>query len=338
MRRATWLACGLLGVSALAFGACGKKKHHGGSGSTNSTTSSTTGNTNGGNNTNSGTSTTGSSTTGSGGTNNTGGTGGSAGMGGQGGNGEGGAECLMLEDNSVALGEGGAPAAPDCEDIPSRAFGEEFEVSSPDFDYCGPIPDDNTCEGKLFPESVSPEVNWEEGPEGTMSYAVTFTDITILSERDPTVRGLYNQGFHWAIWDIPADVLGIPAEMSDGHHPDEIPEARQWAPFQNYAFMGPCPNMPDAEAPLNNDSYSFTVYAMPVESLDVPAGPPLDDMDAGWSPVRIMDEYLKANALAAAEYRGTSDAQASSTEGVFPPMFDLPCPAAGCDQPDNCLE
>jgi hypothetical protein len=50
--------------------------------------------------------------------------------------------------------------------------------------------------------------------------------------------------------------------------------------------------------PLNDDSYSFTVYAKPT---------------------------------------GTSDAQASEIlDGTFPPMFDVPCPSEG-DQPDNCL-
>jgi hypothetical protein len=83
--------------------------------------------------------------------------------------------------------------------------------------------------------------------------------------------------------------------------------------------------------PINNDSYSFTVYAMPDATLPVP------EVVAGWSFVRTMDEYLRENALAAAEYRGTSDAVPSEvTEGTLPPVFDLPCPTEG-EQPENCL-
>lgn len=325
MRRATWLACGLLGASTLTFGACGGDDDDSGGSSTATTTDTTSSTSSGGsgtttNNTSTNNTTSGTSTTSVGGTTGSGGTGGGAGMAGMGGEG------------------GAAPERPDCEDIPSRAFGDEFTVSSDDFSFCGAMADENTCEGKLFPTSVSPEVNWTEGPEGTMSYAITFTDITILAVRDPE-DPTYNQGYHYVIWDIPADVLTLPAELDDGHLPDGIEGARQWAPFQNYAFMGPCPNMPPPEdgdpPPLNNDAYSFTVYALPVETLDVP------QMMEGWSFPRLMDEYLKDNALAAAEYRGTSDAQASTTEddgvSVFPPVFDIPCPSEG-DQPENCLE
>jgi len=165
---------------------------------------------------------------------------------------------------------------------------------------------------------------------------VTFTDITILAVRDPAVNMTYNQGYHYVLWDIPADVLGIPAALGDGFEPAEIPGAKQWAPFNNYAFMGPCPNMPPPTdgtepPPLNNDSYSFTVYAMDVATLPVPAL-----VADGPSFPRVMDDYLKAHALAAVEYRGTSNAQATSTEGVLPPMFEVPCPSEG-DQPENCL-
>ncbi len=230
---------------------------------------------------------------------------------------------------------GAPPERPSCEDIPSRAFGEEFTVSSPDFGNCEPMPEDTTCDGKPFPESVSPEVTWTEGPEGTLSYAITFTDVTILETRDPNAMD-YNQGYHWVIWDIPAETLSIPAELSSGHLPTEIAGARQFSPFNDYGFMGPCPNMPPPEdmddpPPRNNDSYSFTVYAMPTETLEVPAG------IEGWSFVRVMDEYLKDNALAAAEYRGTSNARASVIlDGTFPPTFDVPCPSEG-PQPENCL-
>jgi len=214
------------------------------------------------------------------------------------------------------------------------AFGDDdFTVASPDFDYCDPMPEDTTCEGKVFPESVSPEVNWTEGPAGTLSYAISFTDITILETADPTNNMVYNRGYHYVIWDIPPDVLTLPAELGSGHLPAEIDDARQWAPFNDYGFMGPCPNLPTATPPLSNDSYSFTVYAMPLASLPVP-----EFVAGGPSFPRLMDAYFKENALAAAEYRGTSNAQASTTDGVvFPPVVDYPCPSEGTP-PADCLE
>lgn len=197
------------------------------------------------------------------------------------------------------------------------------------------MPEATTCEGKLFASGVSPAVNWTAGPEGTLSYAMTFTDLSILATRDPTDNTLYNQGYHYVIWDIPAATLGIPANLGSGFEPAEIPGAKQWSKFNDYGYMGPCPNMPPTDGveppPLNNDTYSFTVYAMPLATLPVPAL-----VADGPSFARVMDDYLRENALAAAEYRGTSNAQATSTEGVLPPMFDVPCPTVG-EQPENCL-
>jgi len=161
------------------------------------------------------------------------------------------------------------------------------------------------------------------------------TDLTILATRDPLDNTLYNQGYHYVIWDIPPATLGIPAAMSSGFEPSEIPGAKQWAPFNDYGFMGPCPNMPPTDGveppPLNNDTYSFTVYAMPLATLPIPA-----IAADGPSFPRVMDDYLKDTALAAAEYRGTSDAQASSIEGVFPPTAVNPCPSEG-EHPEGCL-
>ena len=234
---------------------------------------------------------------------------------------------------------GAPPLPPSCDEIASRAFvgddvdADDFAVSSPDFDNCEPMPAETTCDDKPFAESISPEVNWTEGPEGTLSYAITFTDVTILTVRDPA-DPTYNQGYHYVIWDIPADTLTLPANLSTGYQPEEIEGALQWSPFNDYGFMGPCPNFPAPACnppPLNNDSYSFTVYAMDVATLPVPAL-----VADGPSFPRVMDDYLKAHALAAVEYRGTSNAQATSTEGVLPPMFEVPCPSEG-DQPENCL-
>lgn len=327
MKITPWLLFGAVGVGAILAGACGGDDSGGGGtdGDTTSgggTASSTTNPNTTNSTTRSSTSTTGrpstttsTSTTGAGG-GGSGGEGGGAGAGGEGGMG------------------GEAPARPSCDEIDSRAFGddaEDFTISSPDFDFCKPMPAETTCDGKLFPESVSPELSWTEGPEGTESYAITFTDLTILETRDPSNHALYNQGYHYVIWNIPADTLSLPAELGSGYEVPGIEGALQWAPFNYYGYMGPCPNMPDVEPPLNDDTYSFTIYALDVATLPIPA------VDAaGPSFPRLMDDYLRANAIAAAEYRGTSDAQASSIEGVFPPMFDVPCPSEG-EEPAGCL-
>lgn len=334
MKKTPWLVFGALGVGAILAGACGGDDDGGGSsdggttttsggGTTSSTTNpNTSNNTTGSPNTTGNPNTTSSSTTGAAG-GGSGGEGGGAGGGGEGGMG------------------GEAPARPSCAEIPSRAFeadgvdADDFSVSSPEFENCEAMPEEATCEDKLFAAGDSPEITWTEGPEGTLSYAVTFTDITILETRDPSDDMLYNQGYHYVIWNIPADTLSLPAELGSGFEVPGIDGALQWSPFNDYGYMGPCPNFPppeDGEAPpLNEDSYSFTVYALDAETLPIP----LAEM-GGPSFPRLMDDYLKENALAAVEYRGTSNAQPTSTEGVLPPMFDVPCPSEG-EGPDGCL-
>ena len=76
------------------------------------------------------------------------------------------------------------------------------------------------------------------------------------------------------------------------------------------------------------DSYSFTIYALPVESLPIP------EPVAGQSFPRVMDNLLKETALAAVEYRGTASPLA--TTSPMPPTAAPPCPAEGA-QPDGCL-
>src|SRR6187402_389078 len=291
MKNTPWFVVGALSVGSLVAGACSSDDSgdSGGptGGTTNTTATSTTGTTGA-----TGSSTTSTSTTGASGTSTTGASG-TTGTGG----------ATSTSSSTGAAGAAGAPPEiPTCEEIPTRAFVKDgveadgFSVSSDDFASCMPLPEASTCDGALFASGVSPAVTWTAGPTGTLSYAVTFTDITILAVRDPAVNMTYNQGYHYVLWDIPADVLGIPAELGDGFEPAEIPGAKQWAPFNNYAFMGPCPNMPpptdgSEPPPLNNDSYSFTVYAMDVATLPVPA------LEAdGPSFPRVMDDYLKEHA------------------------------------------
>ena len=334
MKKTTWLVFGALSVGAVLAGACGGDDDggsndggDGGSGGTASTTGGGTGGSGGPNTTNTtspsttNNTTNGATTTGAA----TGGSGGAAGGGG-------------------AAGDGGAggevPERPSCVEIPSRASGdaEDFTITSPDFDYCEPMPDETTCEGKPFPQSASPELTWTDGPEGTLSYAITVTDITILATADATDNMSYNRGYHYVIWNIPADTTSLPAGLDSGYEVPGIDGALQWAPFNDYGYMGPCANFPNpmtGEVPTTivEDSYSFTVYALDVATLPIPA-----TEAGGPSFPRVMDDYLKENAIAAAEYRGTSNALASEVlEGTFPPAFDLPCPSEG-DAPEGCLE
>jgi phosphatidylethanolamine-binding protein (PEBP) family uncharacterized protein len=224
---------------------------------------------------------------------------------------------------------GGAP--PTCEQIPPLAIGDaSFMLSSPDFASCMPIPAASTCDAKPFPQGTSPALTWSAGPVGTMSYALVLKDLAVLARTDPSDPN-YNRGYHYVMWNIPASVTSLPANMLGGFASPNVTGAAQWSNFNDYGFFGPCPNFDPTMPTDYNDVYAFEVYALPAAKADVPA--PV----MGMSTVRQLDDSFKAVALAVAEYRGTSSAHSSGIPcGVLPPMTHPPCPTTGTP-PDGCL-
>lgn len=110
------------------------------------------------------------------------------------------------------------------------------------------------CEGG----NQSPDLAWHGAPAGTRSFAVTVFDPDA-----PTDHGWW----HWAIYDIPAQVTALPAGAGN--------PARGLAPagssqaindFGTPGFGGACPPAGDKA-----HRYVFTVYALKVERLELPA-------------------------------------------------------------------
>ena len=101
----------------------------------------------------------------------------------------------------------------------------------------------------------------------------------------------------------------------------------------SYGFFTPCPNPFPKDAPqlmcsLTQDSYSLTVYALKVAKLDnlPPAVDTMTNMPAaaGWNWVVNMGHYIESlDAVAVAEYRGTSKAWAAAF--VPPNAAAFPC-------------
>jgi phosphatidylethanolamine-binding protein (PEBP) family uncharacterized protein len=177
----------------------------------------------------------------------------------------------------------------------------------------------------------SPAITWTAGPANTMSYAVVFKDLSVLSRYASTDPN-YNKGFHYVMWDIPADKRGLPANMMGGHLSTDIPGARQWSNFNNYGWFGPCPNFDPTMPTTYNDSYAFVVYALPTAKTAVPT------QQMGISTVRLLDNVFKANAVATAEYRGTSNAASTGIPaGTLPPTAKPPCATDGSALVCGCL-
>jgi hypothetical protein len=103
-------------------------------------------------------------------------------------------------------------------------------------------------------EDASPHLRWSEAPEGTQSYAVTVYDPDA-----PTASGFW----HWAAFNIPADVTELPRNASKDGLPGDAVQLRNDAGQPGYVGAAP----PPGHGPHH---YWVVVHAVDVPSLDVP--------------------------------------------------------------------
>ena len=110
------------------------------------------------------------------------------------------------------------------------------------------------CTGK----NQSPALQWTAGPTGTKSYA-----ITVYDPDAPTGSGWW----HWVVYNIPANVTELASGAGDATGKLLPPGALQGrTDYGNHEFGGACP--PKGDKPHR---YIFTVYALNIEKIDVPA-------------------------------------------------------------------
>lgn len=110
------------------------------------------------------------------------------------------------------------------------------------------------CEGG----NQSPALTWTQPPEGTQSLAITVHDPDA-----PTGSGWW----HWVVYNLPAQTTQLPANAgrADGKGlPAGTVQGR--TDFGTTGFGGACPPVGDAP-----HRYRFTVHALKVPRLDVPA-------------------------------------------------------------------
>lgn len=143
--------------------------------------------------------------------------------------------------------------------VSTTALAAPFKVTSPDFKPGAAIPDKHTfnsfgCSG----ENVSPTLEWANPPAGTKSFALMVHDPDA-----PTGSGWW----HWVVYNIPAEAKSLPAGAgkSDG---SALPKgaAQGNTDFGTPGYGGPCP--PPGSG---NHRYNFTLFALKVDKLDVPA-------------------------------------------------------------------
>lgn len=185
----------------------------------------------------------------------------------------------MVESRSFALlailGIAGALIA--AEPAPFRAGSPDIPSGKPidaKFIYGG-----FGCTG----QNVSPAVTWRDAPAGTRSFAL------LVHDPDAPTGGA---GFwHWVVVDIPAGTSALPQGAGTGDGSRLPAGARQIATdFGAPGWGGPCP--PAGDAPHR---YHFTVYALGVEKLDLPAN----------ATASLTGFMVNANTLAKASFTGT---------------------------------
>jgi Raf kinase inhibitor-like YbhB/YbcL family protein len=135
-----------------------------------------------------------------------------------------------------------------------------FVLSSPDAKLAAKVPEEYTanvfgCTGG----NLSPALQWSGAPAGTKSFVLTLFD--------PDVPETGSGWWHWVVYNLPANVDSLP-KGAGAEHSSVLPAGTQQGrtDLGNDAYHGPCP---DKGQPPHH--YTFTIYALSVEKLDVPA-------------------------------------------------------------------
>ncbi|MGO8915077.1 MAG: YbhB/YbcL family Raf kinase inhibitor-like protein [Stellaceae bacterium] len=133
------------------------------------------------------------------------------------------------------------------------------------------IPARFTCDG----DNLSPPLAWSGAPSPTRSFAIVCSDPDAPS-------GVW---YHWAALDIRHDVNALEEHC----RPGSTAMRQAINDFGKRGYGGPCP-------PRGNGRhhYHFTLYALDVEHLDVPAS----------AHCRDVENAARAHALATAELIG----------------------------------
>jgi len=113
-------------------------------------------------------------------------------------------------------------------------------IISPAFSEGETIPVQYTCDGN----DISPPLTWSDPPDGTVSFA-------LISDDPDAPMGTW---VHWVVYDIPADVSGLPENVPEKPALDNG-AVQGVNDFGSIGYGGPCP-------PSGIHRYYFKLYAI----------------------------------------------------------------------------
>jgi len=120
-----------------------------------------------------------------------------------------------------------------------------FTLKSPAFINGSTIPKKYTCEG----DNISPELTWENYPNGTVS-------LVLLCEDPDAPSGIW---VHWMVYNIPATILALPENF--GKKMKLNTQEIIWPgmnDFRKLEYGGPCP------PPGKSHRYIFRLLALDI--------------------------------------------------------------------------
>jgi len=126
-----------------------------------------------------------------------------------------------------------------------------LRISSRAFADSQPIPRKYTADG----ENVTPPLEWSDAPPNTMSFALIVDDPDAPDPRAPVRTWV-----HWVLYDIPASIHALPADLESRGLPAGTREGlNDW---KRTSYGGPAP-------PSGRHRYFHKLYALDIELPDL---------------------------------------------------------------------
>lgn len=125
-----------------------------------------------------------------------------------------------------------------------NSWGASMNLSSPDFQPEGNIPEIFTCDG----QDISPQLTWEGVPTGTVSLALIVDDPDAPDPAAPKTPWV-----HWVLFNIPPGSSALVEGVALEDLPTGTKEGRN--DWKRTGYGGPCP-------PIGRHRYFFKLYAL----------------------------------------------------------------------------
>ncbi len=142
----------------------------------------------------------------------------------------------------------------------ATAQAQQFALSSPDLKINATIKQEQVFNGfGCTGQNISPALSWKNAPKGTRSFAL------LVHDPDAPTGGA--GWWHWVVANLPVDASQLErgAGTADGN---KLPASaiQVNTDFGGPGWGGPCP--PAGDKPHR---YNFTLHALKVDKLDIPA-------------------------------------------------------------------